>query len=254
MPEYTKPTRLPRNSSRSRQRRFSNAWKINSSGVERITKENFGDLVQPDLVVGDTSHYMGTPEQTVIANSAASSSFLFLPKANTYEGRAVTVIRNNNALTTTLWLSRGVTEDRLDDATVAQPMMFDGQSQELISDGNDNWYTKSARTAMPTWRSAITTLTAATSTYNVVQPEQVLLVSTGATNTNIRLPVWPQWSAGQSSVSIYVKKIDSGAGRVRVWPLGATTIDGVSLVDLNNQWNYLVTYQATSNWVVQMKG
>jgi hypothetical protein len=75
--------------------------------------------------------------------------------------------------------------------------------------------------------------------------KEVVLVTTGATDKDITLPL-----AARPNQQITIKKIDPGAGVVHVLGNGVETIDGINDQPLNSQYNAITVVSNGTEWFI----
>lgn len=74
----------------------------------------------------------------------------------------------------------------------------------------------------------------------------VYLVTTGSSALVATLPT----AVGASGQIFIFKKVDSGSGSVTVATTSSQTIDGLSIYQLTNQWQFLWVTSDGSNWQI----
>ena len=94
--------------------------------------------------------------------------------------------------------------------------------------------------------SSVSTVTNASYTITDSDGFDTILVSTGASTRTITLPA----VAANSGRSIFIKKIDSGAGIATITPNGGT-IDGAASNGLNAQYSFVQIVSDGTNWFVE---
>jgi len=75
--------------------------------------------------------------------------------------------------------------------------------------------------------------------------KEIVLVTTGATDKNITLPL-----AARANQQITIKKIDVGAGVVHILGNGAEIIDGINDQPLNSQYNAMTVVSNGTEWFI----
>jgi hypothetical protein len=73
----------------------------------------------------------------------------------------------------------------------------------------------------------------------------MVLVTTGATDRTITLPAGSNMLTGDT---VEVHKVDSGSGKVSVARAGSDTIDGVTSIDIDSQYDYAKLRWTGSYW------
>ena len=110
----------------------------------------------------------------------------------------------------------------------------DGLSgQSLINDGGN----------IINWEDSIKTVSTAIN--YTANNKEIVLVTTGATDKNITLPL-----AARANQQITIKKIDVGAGVVHILGNGVETIDGINDQPLNSQYEVITVVSNGTEWFV----
>jgi len=105
--------------------------------------------------------------------------------------------------------------------------------QGLVNDGGNNI----------NWEDSINVVSTAIN--YTANHKEVVLVTTGATDKDITLPL-----AARPNQQITIKKIDPGAGVVHVLGNGVETIDGVNDQPLNSQYNAITVISNGTEWFI----
>ena len=93
------------------------------------------------------------------------------------------------------------------------------------------------------WQSPINVVSTAIN--YIANNKEVVLVTTGAIDKNITLPL-----AAKANQQITIKKIDAGAGVVHIVGNGVETIDGVNDQPLNSQYEVMTVVSNGTEWFV----
>jgi hypothetical protein len=93
------------------------------------------------------------------------------------------------------------------------------------------------------WQSLINVVN--TTINYIANNKEVVLVTTGATDKDVTLPL-----AAQANQQITIKKIDAGAGVVHVLGNGVETIDGINDQPLNSQYNAMTVVSNGTEWFI----
>jgi len=72
------------------------------------------------------------------------------------------------------------------------------------------------------------------------------LVTTGSSNITVTLPT----AVGGSTQQLFVKKVDLGAGMVTINTVSSQTIDGYTVYDLINPYQYVTILSDGTNWQI----
>ncbi len=105
--------------------------------------------------------------------------------------------------------------------------------QSLVNDGGNNI----------NWEDSITVVHTAIN--YIPNNKEVVLVTTGATDKDITLPL-----AARANQQITIKKIDPGAGVVHILGNGVETIDGINDQPLNSQYNAMTVVSNGTEWFI----
>lgn len=93
------------------------------------------------------------------------------------------------------------------------------------------------------WQAPIKTVSTAIN--YIANNREVVLVTTGATDKDITLPL-----AARANQQITIKKIDAGAGVVHILGNGVETIDGINDQPLNSQYEVITVVSNGTEWFV----
>ncbi len=86
--------------------------------------------------------------------------------------------------------------------------------------------------------------------YDVLQTDAALAMTTGATNTTVRLAAAATYTTG---TVFFIQKVDNGIGAVIVTPDGSEKINGYSTVTLSSQWHCIEVINTGSGWLIRYK-
>lgn len=137
-------------------------------------------------------------------------------------------------------------DDHFQDITIAGSVSLGAQSKvegNLIPDTDDE---RTLGDATHKWKAIYVTSATLTGTSGLTASSHsvsftasvganMYLVTTGASTIVATLPT----AASLNTETIFIKKIDSGAGTVVLTPNGAETIDGLSTFTLSSQFQYV---------------
>lgn len=187
--------------------------------------------------VVNTNYQMKSPDHTILAQTDATDIIITLPLAEEYKGVRV-VVKKIDSGVGILQVDGSGTETI--DGAFTKNLFTRYSAVELISDG-DEWFVLNENNLVTGIYEAVKAVV--NTNHTIIQPQQLIFVTTGASNRTITLPDSMQYFG----VPIYVKKVDSGAGQVLV----STTelIDG-SAADraLTTQWDALSLVSAGGAW------
>lgn len=235
---YREVTRTPRSARNARLRRSRAAFAFPGGGVPNanlVFRSGFTEIT-------DTATYqIESPENTVLVTAQNSAVLVRLPPAEDYQGAAVLVKKMNAGDRLVSINIAPATSDDIDGQSLIQ-LVSGFSSFKLLSVSNSQWIVVGEHSLRQ--QIADTVVNVSNQNYTVSAPDQLIFVTTGASNRTITLPSntnHDYWGA-----QLVVKKVDSGAGQVIV----SGSIDGGSSLTLTTQWDAVVLWGFGTVWRV----
>jgi hypothetical protein len=220
---------------------------VPADGTKKITK-----LVPPGgFVVEDSNthpYYIENPAQLIIGNADTRDINFRRPQLNSYAGAVMTIKRHDNN-PNALFSGRNTIDDNAD-VDGRTTLYFYGTSDSATIVGNtDEWKILNEQRESVPQPGAIVHVNSNTT---IEIPMQIVLVTTGASNTHITMPDW-RTGAGKQFI---IKKIDAGVGVVHIegqdTSIFRSSPSAVSIdpLQLNSQYDAVTLRRYAPHWIV----